>query len=230
MKKLIFGITTLFMFSFVTPILAQNLYFGIWGGPNFADLDITFEDESSENLNVKSKTTFSIGGLFGMAFNKYLSLQLEPMYVGKGGIVTQPSSPDITVKSNHIELPLILKLGIGEKIQPYIIGGLYMSFVLNASVETQVSGLLLTGDLTEIIETTEYGALFGAGISIPVWIGSAFFEGRYTLGLTNLNAGGNLNLKYNNMVIAGFQTDPNDEIKTKGFRIMLGYKLPLGWE
>ena len=152
------------------------------------------------------------------------------MYIGKGGVVTQTSSPDIYAKSNQFELPVILKAGFGEKVHPYIIGGMYISFVLGASIETEVSGLLLTGDLTEIFEQTEYGALLGAGISIPVWKGSAFIEGRYALGLTNLNVGGNLNLKYNSMTVAGFQTNPQDEIKTKGIRIMFGYQLPLGWE
>ena len=46
-------------------------------------------------------------------------------------------------------------------------------------------------------------------------------------GLSNLNKGGNLNLKYNDIVVAGFQTDPGDKIKTKGIQIMFGYQLPL---
>ncbi len=230
MKQLLYGFIIFFIIILVSPVYAQKVYVGVLGGPNFADLEITFKNQVPTNFDIKSKTKFGVGGLFGISLNKYLSIQLEPMYVGKGGVFTQPSIPDINIKSNQFELPVIFKLGIGEQIRPYIIGGMYISFVLNASIETEMSGLLLVGDLTEIIDKTEYGALFGAGISIPVWIGSAFIEGRYALGLTNLNMGGNLNLKYNNMAVAGIQTDPQDKINTKGFQIMLGYQLPLGWE
>ena len=75
----------------------------------------------------------------------------------------------------------------------------------------------------------EFGFLIGAGMSIPVWYGSLLIEGRYTLGLTNLNKGGEMNLKSGNLVVAGIQTDPEDEIKTKGVQIILGYQLPI-WE
>ena len=125
---------------------------------------------------------------------------------------------------------MILKAEIGEKIRPYILGGGYLSFVLDASLETELAGLSLVGDLTEILNRTEFGLLIGAGISIPVWYGSLLIEGRYTLGLTNLNSGGDLNLKRGNLVVAGIQTDPEDEIKTKGIQIMLGYQLPIWGE
>ncbi len=203
---------------------------GIMGGPNFADLEINFVDNTITDYDVQSRTLFGVGGFFGIYLNEYLSIQLELMYVEKGGVFTQPSIPDMRIKSNQIELPLILKAGIGENIRPYIIGGVFLSFVLDATVETELAGLSLEGDLTEILKKTEFGAVFGTGISIPVWKGSAFIEGRYSLGLTNLNKGGNINLTNGNLLVAGPQTDPQDEIKTMGFQIMLGYQLPLGWE
>ncbi|MEJ2614262.1 MAG: porin family protein [Ignavibacteriaceae bacterium] len=227
MKKLIYGIITLFLITFVQPIQAQETYVGIIGGLNFADLEITLKNGMSNDFDVGAKTKVGIGALFGISFNKYLSLQLEPKYIGKGGLVTQTSTPDITMKSSQLDIPLILKAGIGEKIRPYIFAGMFISFVLDASMEAEVSGILLKGDLTQVLEQTEYGALFGAGINVPVWIGSAFVEGRYALGLTNLNLGGNVYLKYNNMSVAGIQLDPGDKIKTKGISIMLGYIFPL---
>ena len=227
MKKLICGTIALFLITSVQPIQAQKTYVGIIGGLNFADLEITLKNGMSNDFDVTAKTKFGIGALFGISFNKYLSLQLEPKYIGKGGLVTQTSTPDITMKSDQLDIPVILKAGIGQTIRPYIFAGMYISFVLDASMEAEVSGLLLKGDLTQVLEQTEYGALFGAGINVPVWIGSAFIEGRYALGLTNLNLGGNVYLKYNNMSVAGIQLDPGDKIKTKGISIMLGYILPL---
>ncbi len=227
------GIMTLYTVMRIS-LLMNTTYaqwsIGIMGGPNFADLEINFVDNTITDYDVQSRTLFGVGGFFGIYLNEYLSIQLELMYVEKGGVFTQPSIPDMRIKSNQIELPLILKAGIGENIRPYIIGGVFLSFVLDATVETELAGLSLEGDLTEILKKTEFGAVFGTGISIPVWKGSAFIEGRYALGLTNLNKGGNINLTNGNLLVAGPQTDPQDEIKTIGIQIMLGYQLPLGWE
>jgi len=226
--KRIMTLYTIMIISLLMNTAYAQWSIGILGGPNFADLEIVFNNETSTNHDIKSETMFGVGGFLGLSLNEYLSVRLEPMYLKKGGIFTEPSIPDISIESNQLELSLIFKVGIGKEIQPYILGGVSISFVLDASIETESAGLLLVGDLTEIIKRTEYGAVFGAGISIPVWEGSAFIEGRYVMGLSNLNKGGTVNLTYDNLVVAGPQTDPQDEIKTKGFQIMLGYQLPLG--
>ena len=228
--KRIMTLYTVMIISLLMNTAYAQWSIGIMGGPNFADLEINIVDNTITDYDVQSRTLFGVGGFFGIYLNEYLSIQLELMYVEKGGVFTQPSIPDMRIKSNQIELPLILKAGIGENIRPYIIGGVFLSFVLDATVETELAGLSLEGDLTEILKKTEFGAVFGTGISIPVWKGSAFIEGRYALGLTNLNKGGNINLTNGNLLVAGPQTDPQDEIKTIGIQIMLGYQLPLGWE
>jgi hypothetical protein len=227
MKKLLLPFVSVFIITFSASIHSQKMYMGVLGGSNFADLSINFVDVTHTGHEVLSRTLFGVGGFVGINLNEFLSIQLEPLFVEKGGVYTEPSIPDMRIKSNHIDVPLILKAGIGEKIQSYILGGGYLSFVLDASIETELGGISLVGDLTEILNRTEFGALIGAGISIPVWYGLLLIEGRYTLGLTNLNKGGDLNFKSGNLVLAGIQTDPNDEINTMGIQIMLGYQLPI---
>ena len=228
MKKLLLVFVSVFIVTFSSPVLAQNVYGGVLGGSNFADLSINFANMTHTGYEVSSRTLFGIGGFVGINLNKFLSIQLEPMFLQKGGLYTEPLTPDMRIKSKHIDIPLILKAGIGDKIQPYILGGCYLGFLLDASLETELAGISLAGDLTEIMNRTEFGILAGAGISIPVWYGSLLLEGRYALGLTNLNKGGDVNFKSGNLIVVGIQTDPNDEIKTKGFQIMLGYQLPIG--
>lgn len=230
MKKSLLPLISVFIITFSAPVLSQKMYVGALGGPNFSDLSINFVDITHTGYEISSRTLFGVGGFIGINLNEFLSIQLEPLFMQKGGLYTEPSTPDMQIKSNHIDVPLILKAGIGEKIQPYILGGVYLSFVLDASLETELAGLSLVGDLTEILNRTEFGALIGVGISMPVWYGLLLIEGRYALGLSNLNKGGELNLKSGNLVVAGIQTDPEDEIKTKGIQIMLGYQLPIGWD
>ena len=219
-----------FVIAYVMPVHAQTPYLGVIGGVHFADLNLEFVDKSITNYDVQSRTLFGAGGIIGISVNEYLSLQLEPMYLQKGGIYTRPPTPDMRIGSNHIELPLLVKAGIGDKVRPYIMGGVSMSFVLNASIEVELAGRTWEGDLAQILKGSEFGALFGAGISLQVWKSVIFLEGRYALGLTNLNKGGSLNLTSGGLVLSGPQTDPQDEIKTKGIQIMVGFQYPLGVE
>lgn len=230
MKRALYGFVVLFVITSVMPVHAQNAYIGIVGGANFADLDLEYVDKTITGYDIQSLTLFGVGGFFGISVNEYLSVQIEPMYLQKGGVYTRPPGPDMRIQSNQLELPLLVKAGIGEKVRPYIMGGLSMSFVLDASIEVEMAGRTWVGDLTEILKRTEYGAVFGAGISFPVWKGSTFIEGRYALGLSNVNEGGSLTLTSGNLELSGPQTDPRDEIRTKGWQIMVGYQLPLGAE
>ena len=230
MKRPLYGFVMAFVITSVMPVHAQTPYVGVVGGVNFADLNIEFVDKTITDYDIRSRTLFGVGGFFGIPLNEYLSLQIEPMYLQKGGIYTRTSAPDMHLKSNQLELPLIVKAGIGEDVRPYILGGVLMSFVLDASIELEMAGRTWEGDLAQVLNKTEYGALFGAGMSFPLWKGSTFIECRYALGLTNLNKGGSLNLTSGSLVLAGPQTDPGDEIKTKGIQIMVGFQLPLGGE
>ena len=230
MKKSLYIFATVLIIILTVPLHAQKTYVGVLGGANFADLKINFVDVTHTDYDVQSRTLFGVGGFVGINLNEFLSIQLEPLFIKKGGLYKEPSIPDMRITSNQIDIPLVLKAGIGENIQPYLLGGVFLSFVLDATLEIELAGISLEGDLTEILNKTEFGALFGAGISIPLWKGSAFIEGRYALGFTNLNKGGNINLTNGNLLVAGPQIDPQDEIKTMGIQIMLGYQLPIWGE
>lgn len=228
MQRCTYAFVVLLLIFHLLPVHAQNTYVGVKGGVNFADLDIVFEDQSLSDHDVQSRTLFGAGGIIGITLSELFSVQLEPMFILKGGIYTEPSISDLNVQSSHLELPLLLKVGIGEKIRPYILAGPAVGFLLASTVETEMAGLALEGDLTEILNRTEFGAIFGAGLSVPVWKGSFFIEGRYALGMTNLNKGGMVEFRIGDFVIPGPETDPEDEIKSLGIQIMAGYQLPLG--
>ena len=227
MKKSLYIVVALFVITMTAPVQAQKLYAGVLGGSNSADLDIKFADNTITDYEILSRTLFSAGGFIGVYFNKYLSVQLEPMFVAKGGVFRLRSTQDLRIKSNQIELPLILKAEFGDMIKPFILGGGFLSFVLDASIETEMAGKLWEGDLAKVLNSTELGVMLGAGISIPLWQGLLFAEGRYALGLTNLNKGGYVNLSSGSLLAAGPQTNPNDEINTIGIQILIGYQLPI---
>jgi hypothetical protein len=102
-----------------------------------------------------------------------------------------------------------------------------MSLLLDANMKIDLVGREWEGDLMQVLRRTEYGILFGAGVGIQAWNGSLFVEGRYALGLTNVNKGGSFDVRYGGVVADRITTDPKDEIKTRGILIMVGFQLPL---
>ncbi len=230
MKKSVCSFIAVTLVALAMPVHAQSFYTGIAGGLNFADLKISFADPTRTNHGTKSRSLFGVGGFFGISLNEYLSVQLEPMYVAKGGRYTEPTIPEMKVRSSQLDLALVAKLGVGKEVRPFVVVGPFMSFLLDATTKIEFVGREWEGDMTQVLKRKEFGFVFGGGVSFAILEGSAFIEGRYTLGLTNINKGGGFDLKNGNIVLDRITTDPKDEIKTRGILVMIGYQLPLGGE
>jgi hypothetical protein len=229
MKQVRYGVIAFLMATLAVSVRAQETYVGILGGLHFADAKLVFENDPTSDHDFNARTLFGVGGFIGLSLNDYMSIQFEPMFLQKGGIYTEPSTQDMNVKSSQLELQLLLKAGMGKLIHPYVFAGPFMSFLLNANVNLELAGHRFEGDLSKILKRTEYGAVFGTGVSVPLWKGSAFIEGRYGLGLSNLNKGGQLDLTSGNLIVS-LDTLPGDDLKTMGIQIMVGYQVPLGGE
>jgi hypothetical protein len=227
MNKALYGIVMSVIMTPAMPAYGQDFYAGVVGGLNIANLKITFADPTMTDYEITSRTLFGVGGFFGISVNEYLSVQLEPMYVSKGGVYNQRNVPGMKVRSSQLDVALVAKLGIGEGVRPFIAVGPFMSVLFNANMKVELVGREWEGDLMQALKRTEYGIVFGAGVGIPVWRGSVFVEGRHALALTNLNKGGSFDLKYGAVVADRITTDPKDEIKTRGILVMIGYQLPL---
>ena len=229
-KKSIYGVLIVTIVAPALRAYGQDFYAGAAGGVNFADLKITFADPTMTNYDVKSRTLFGVGGFFGISLNENLSVQLEPTYIVKGGRYTERTTPEMKIRSSQLDFALVAKLGIGKDVRPFIAVGPFMSVLLNANMNVELVGREWEGDMMQALKRTEYGIEIGAGVGIPVWKGSVFVEGRYALGLTNVNKGGSFDLKYGSVVADRITTDPKDEIKTRGILVMIGYQLPLDGE
>jgi hypothetical protein len=229
LKTLRYGLVAFLMATLAVSVHAQQIYAGILGGLHFADAKLVFENNPTSNHSINAKTRFGVGGSFGLSLNEYVSVQLEPMFLQKGGIYVDAPAAEMDMKTSQLELQLLLKAGMGGQIHPYILAGPSISFVLDASAKADLAGRRFEGDLMQILKRTEYGVVFGAGISAPVGPGSALIECRYGLGLSNLNKGGRLDLKSGSIVLP-MDTLPGDDLKMMGVQIMAGYQLPLGGE
>lgn len=143
-----------------------------------------------------------LGGFGNYAINKNVSLQLEFLYINKGGSVKSTNLVDPTGKpyatlngyqlsAKYFDVPLLLKLSAGNKVAPYLNLGFAPSFYISGREEApkgKINGSVATKDLS-INKVNAYG-LIGAGIEFEISDKTSFaLEARYNYGLTNSISG-----------------------------------------
>lgn len=214
-------------FLFAAPVSAQN-HIGLVGGVNLANLRV---DPKLEGPDLSNRLGFGAGGVLEFGLSENVALRFEPIFLQKGakqkgsqqltdeqGNVLGTVDVELTIKASFIEVPALLKIALGTKsTRPYIAVGPTVGLLLSNKVSIKASGLGVNvedeQDLKDESKSIDFGVTFGAGLTFAAGSNSVFFEGRYALGLTNLNDDPN---------------DPNTDIKSKGIQIMGGITFPLG--
>ena len=210
-------------------ILSQTLgaqhRIGLVGGLNIADLRITEPEGSIEENSRDSK--FGVGGLFALDIGKQYYLQIQPMYLVKGGTaVPDPGDPEFSFSANYLEIPLLLQKSFGNKVRPYVLGGPTLGFLLSNEVVAELNNTEFTADLKDISETIDFGVTIGAGLLFPINNFVLFLESRYTHGITDVLEGGPIQFKAGDLVLDE-ELEPEVEVRTRGISIMTGLSIPL---
>lgn len=226
MKRMSTWIGVLVMLCAINSASAQGIYLGITGGMNLSDAIITGDGLDQE---VDGLSLFGVGGVLGIEFGKHLALQLRPLYLMKGGMLIQDlPAPDIDIRGSVIEIDGSLKFSMGKWLRPYLLAGPTIAFVLNQEAEAELTGVTLEADLRDVMKKVEWGIGLGAGLELALGPGFLFAEGRYVIGLNNLNLGGEVEFTLDGTVIDTDEIDAEDTYKNRGFQIMAGYAIRLG--
>lgn len=231
MKKYIFVCALFLTFSLISSVGAQKIQIGVLGGPNFADMNL--KSESGEDQTTSSHTYFGIGGIADFQIGPLFNIQVEPMYLRKGGrVMASNGDPNIDIKMSFLEVPVFIKLVFGQIVQPYVKAGPTIGFLLNSTAEADISGpgpgtAKYEADLKKVLESMNIGLGVGAGLTIPFGNNTLFLDGRYTFGLKDLYKGGSLVWKSGS---DSFTVEASEaaELSTKGIQIMLGIMFPIG--
>ena len=198
---------------------------GLVGGVNFADLD------TNGDPNATALARPAIGAVADIGLGEHLALRLEPTYLRKGGELepgANPlSNPGGKLLSSFLELPVLLKLSVGEGLAPYLLVGPTIGLRLGADLEMDVAGLTFSADMKDVTEAVELSVAFGAGVSFPVGPSSVFLECRYSVGLSNRIKGGRVTAEGPIPVYLDFDKAEN-EYKNKGLQILAGVTFQLG--
>lgn len=225
MKKLTILTLLVLMLLLVSFANAQNRI-GIIGGLNVATIDADFD---AAETDIASRTLFGVGGVLDIQLGENVFLHLEPMYLQKGALATDLDDDiEFPITSSFLELPLFVKVEFGNSIKPYVMAGPSIGYLLSSDIEGKFSGFIFTGDLKDVTESIDFGIEFGAGFSYPVGSASLFLEGRYSMGLSNLQKGGSFDLSVGPVSETITWDKDQDAYETRGFQVMAGVTFPLG--
>lgn len=197
------------------PVAAQmgsGLELGIKGGPTFSTVSV----DDDEGADFSNRTAFGVGAFLRIPLGSMIAFQPELLYVGKGTKATGDDLEDVELglELNYIEIPLLIQVpfGAGQGATPYLFGGASLAFETGCTFSLESEDVSLDVDCDEGDEQDlelerkkfDYGAVIGAGLRLPAGSGVFHIEGRYTLGLANLDDSGNSDDSFKNRSAAAY--------------------------
>lgn len=182
MKKALLPAVVLVLFLSSTSLAQLPFKLGIRAGLNIAGL--SWDPALPSGVDNSSRIGFKFGAMAEMGFIPMFALQIEPMYVQKGGKLSLPGQ-EITNKLTYLDIPILLKLKlpVPGPVTPYAFAGPSIGILLSASSETGGQDT----DIKDQLSSTDFGLDFGAGVAFDVApLVSLMLDARYSLGLSDI--------------------------------------------
>lgn len=151
---------------------------GLQGGINFSSLTPP-SGISSSNL-----TGFSAGLAVDLPLNPTLSIRPEALFSQRGAVIVEGGSGNVSARQNTIEIPVFLKIALGEGVRPNVFAGPMFSFNVGDFLAAEAGGN--AGAISFNPKTVDFGLALGAGLDI----GPLFINGRYLLGIVDFSENG----------------------------------------
>jgi hypothetical protein len=160
---------------------AQGRSLGVKGGVNVATQRNTGGDDSG---GLESRVGL-VGGVFvTLPLLSRLELQPEGLFTSKGTRVDF-AGIKASLVADYVEVPALVRFsrrGTG-RFNYYVAGGPAVAFLLRARSRTEFAGATEEIDISDQINRVDFGVAMGGGVEI----GSIVIDGRYTLGLQDID-------------------------------------------
>lgn len=216
-------------------MLYAQVSVGLRGGVNFARATFDVETMDLENVNKEYLPGAYITVPVEVQLANFFALQAEPAYIQKGINLSQETEvddesghiimyeADLSTRINYLTLPVLAKGFLGnDNLRFYAVAGPEVGYALNGKHKMEMSltnGDKINEEIEEDIDFDEeeisrfdFGILFGAGVEVKAGPGSVILDGRYNLGL--------------------YDIDRDEEIKAemlnRGIAVSVGYMLRFG--
>lgn len=206
MKKVVLSAIAVMVFGFAN---AQEVKYGLKGGLNLSNFS-----GDTEDVNLKSKAGFNIGGFVEIKLSDKYAIQPELLYSTQGSKVKGEfvQIDDVLYRGNvcfnlsYINVPVMFKYYVVDKFN--VEAGPQIGFLASAKTKTTIDGYNGSNELDakEIFKSIDFGLNLGVGCDFTENI---FASARYNLGLANIA-----------------KTDAGDDSKIHNsvFSLSVGYK------
>jgi len=159
--------------------IAQESSWGVKGGVNFATLD------SGEGPDIPFEYRLGLvaGGFVTWPIGSHLDIQPEALY-SQVGATLEVLGVDSEIKTDYLVTPILVRYRLQSSGSGLVLfGGPSLGFKLSAKSVSEFGDFTSEDDISDEIESVDYGVVFGAG-----WeAGRLTIDGRYTWGLSNIS-------------------------------------------
>ena len=125
-------------------------------------------------------------------------IEVDGLYHQKGFKYEEKSADfdtKLVMKVDQVSVPIMVKYIFPGSTAFYLAGGFEVAFVLSSKADVTetiyVDGAVdseekTSTDVKDFTSSTDYGAVFGAGIILPMGNSKLVIDGRYYLGMANM--------------------------------------------
>ena len=168
------------------PVLADPGGFHVRGGLVTSTFVIFGDSSGFADLAGSGDVGFAVGGGGMLPLGDRSALQIEAMYVNKGGrLVVDSSFLSVGLTVGYVEFPVTFRYEFPTgNVRPYALAGLSLGVKLHSSSsDTLILDLLDIGAADDLLRSTVGNAVLGAGLAFDNSRWS--FEIRANIGLTD---------------------------------------------
>ena len=200
-------VTALFLTGTLTLLHAQ-LGIGARVGVNIATAN--FEKDLTNNPDYN--LGFQGGVVVEVGLLDFFAIQPEVNFVQKGLkrielMGDAPSEHEVKTYLNYIEVPVLFKGKFGgEMVKAYLMAGPTFGYAFDGMMKIED---MPDEDVSfDNLKRAEFGLQFGAGVGVAAGPGTLFLDGRYGMGISDIN---------------DLKDSPYGEWRNDGFNIGIGY-------
>jgi Outer membrane protein beta-barrel domain len=165
------------LFLCASPSFAQGFGVGAKGGTNIATEEIK-GDDGGPSLD------WRVGGVAGafvtLPLLPWVGLQAEGLYAMKGARLNFQGI-ESSIHLDYVEVPVLVRVRFAHRY--YAAGGPSMAFAVRARTRTSFGGVTEEVDVMDQLKRFDFGVAMGGGVEF----GKLVVDGRYTLGLTDID-------------------------------------------
>ena len=171
------------------PAMGQGISLGFRGGLNSATE--SFSDDAG--VDIKSRTTFHLGGIVSIGIQETFALQIEGILSQKG-FAFDEAGVTAALELSYLQIPILAKVILPtpptSPVTPHFFAGPSLGFEVSCNITGEGGGVSVSAGCDEGgLETKafDFGLLFGGGLSIGKGPVSFLVDVAYDLGLSNID-------------------------------------------